>query len=159
MSFDQRLRNAKSSYEGINNFRGRPVRFDNISSFFTYSDIGKDQEPEDGGSEGGKGKGKEKETSNTSGNKSDEDLALSDSDDVLAISAKRIGGTENLWDFLAGTTAKKQRVWTREQPIMDGGWEILRCFVDGWETEWKQNKHVAFGSGQSVPSNRLRGLF
>jgi hypothetical protein len=108
---------------------------------------------------GGKGKGKEKETSNTSGNKSDEDLALSDSDDVLAISAKRIGGTENLWDFLAGTTAKKQRVWTREQPIMDGGWEILRCFVDGWETEWKQNKHVAFGSGQSVPSNRLRGLF
>ncbi|GAA5984131.1 hypothetical protein JCM5350_003788 [Sporobolomyces pararoseus] len=104
-----------------------------------------------------KGKGKAKSTSTDTKNDSDEDLDLSDSDDVLAISAKRIGKTENLWDFLAGTAAKKQRVWTREQPVLDGGWEILRSFVDGWEAEWEKKKIQAYGSDSSIqPLSFLR---
>ncbi|GAA5963369.1 hypothetical protein JCM3765_007004 [Sporobolomyces pararoseus] len=104
-----------------------------------------------------KGKGKEKSTSTATKNDSDEDLDLSDSDDILAISAKRIGKTENLWDFLAGTAAKKQRVWTREQPVLDGGWEILRSFVDGWEAEWEKKKKAAHGSDSPIqPLSLLR---
>ncbi|GAA5916800.1 uncharacterized protein JCM6883_004875 [Sporobolomyces salmoneus] len=105
---------------------------------------------------GGRGKGKQKATSAPPSN-SDEDLSLSDSDDVLAISAKRIGQTENLWDFLAGTMAKKPRVPTREQPILDGGWEILRSCVEGWRVEFDKKKETAFATDSPIqPISLLR---
>ena len=78
----------------------------------------------------------------------EEDLDLSDGDDVLAVSAKRMGNSENLWDVLAGTTARKPRVWKRENPVAEGGWEVLRCLVEGWEVENEKNRQESYGKGE-----------
>ncbi|GAA5822444.1 hypothetical protein JCM11251_006339 [Rhodosporidiobolus azoricus] len=91
----------------------------------------------------------------------EEDLAPLEADEALAISAKRIGQVEDLWDFLAGMTARKVRVRTRDKPILDEkggveGWEVLRVLVKGWAKEQeRQEKEVALGD-QPAPLSLLR---
>ncbi|GAA6062859.1 hypothetical protein JCM10212_006112 [Sporobolomyces blumeae] len=87
---------------------------------------------------------------------SEEDLSLSDSDDVLAVSAKRIGKVENLWEFLAGTTARVQRAWNRERPVLEGGWDVVRSLVEGWEDELDRKRPVEGQANPSKPISLLR---
>lgn len=65
-----------------------------------------------------------------------EDFGLGESDDPIVEASKRIGQAEDFWDFLAGTTAKKSRLRTRENPVAEaGGWPLLQVLVRGWEDE------------------------
>jgi len=102
------------------------------------------------GSKGGKTlKAESKPKLSNPDSSEEEDLELSDGDDVLAVSAKRMGNSENLWDFLAGTTARKPRVWKRENPVVEGGWEVLRSLVEGWENEAAKNTEESHKNGES----------
>ncbi|GAA6015991.1 hypothetical protein JCM11491_007136 [Sporobolomyces phaffii] len=108
----------------------------------------------------GKGKGKAREAAAAKAHASDdEDLASSDTDDALASSAKRIAKSDTLWDVLAGTTAKKPRVWTRERPVVEGGWEVLRCLVDGWEVESEKKRRAAHADDAPVQQLSLLRYF
>ncbi|GAA6017087.1 hypothetical protein JCM10207_001482 [Rhodosporidiobolus poonsookiae] len=66
----------------------------------------------------------------------EDDLSPSDDDDALVHSAKRLGGADDLWDVLGGTTARRVRVRSRERPVVEGGgWRLVRVLVRGWERE------------------------
>ncbi|GAA5914959.1 hypothetical protein JCM6882_001944 [Rhodosporidiobolus microsporus] len=87
----------------------------------------------------------------------EEDFHPGDGDDPIVSSSKRIGQVEDLWDFLAGTTAQKPRVRTREKPVMDeGGWEVVRVLVLGWEKEHERKQQEKVEDDPPAPLSLLR---
>ncbi|GAA5952541.1 hypothetical protein JCM21900_003411 [Sporobolomyces salmonicolor] len=97
-----------------------------------------------------KDKGKAKEQQPDDGSDLEEDLLPEKGDEPLEASAKRIGRVEDLWDFLAGTTARKPRIRDRERPVMEGGWEVIDVLVRGWEAE-RGRKVDAATAGNTSP--------
>ncbi|GAA5899987.1 hypothetical protein JCM5296_001933 [Sporobolomyces johnsonii] len=95
-----------------------------------------------------KGKGKNKRPDD--GSDPEEDLLPEKGDEPIEASAKRIGRVEDMWDFLAGTTARKPRIRDRERPVMEGGWEVLDVLVRGWEAE-RDRKFDAAKAGDASP--------
>ncbi|GAA5937698.1 hypothetical protein JCM10213_008439 [Rhodosporidiobolus nylandii] len=87
----------------------------------------------------------------------DEEYAPAEEDDVLALAAKRVGRVEDLWDFLAGTTARKARIRTREKPVVEGGgWALLRVLVEGWEEEHERKVREKVPTDPVAPLSLLR---
>ncbi|GAA6030361.1 hypothetical protein JCM8097_009072 [Rhodosporidiobolus ruineniae] len=87
----------------------------------------------------------------------DDDLLPSVEDEAIAAAGKRIGQCEDLWDFLAGSTARKTRVRTREKPVMEiGGWPVLGVLVKGWEEEHDRKAKDAKDNDPPAPLSLLR---
>lgn len=63
----------------------------------------------------------------------------------LYLAGKRVSKCEDLWDFLGGMAEgiEPNRIRNREEPIIQGGWEMLRSLVGVWELEAK----TRFSSG------------
>ncbi|GAA5860189.1 hypothetical protein JCM1840_002811 [Sporobolomyces johnsonii] len=97
-----------------------------------------------------KDKGKGKNKRHDDGSDPEEDLLPEKGDEPIEASAKRIGRVDDLWDFLAGTTARKPRIRDRERPVMEGGWEVLDVLVRGWEAE-RDRKFDAAKAGDASP--------
>ncbi|GAA5988626.1 hypothetical protein JCM11641_005186 [Rhodosporidiobolus odoratus] len=77
------------------------------------------------------------------GSEDEDDLRPADEDEPIMTAAKRIGKAEDLWDFLAGTTARKGRLRSRENVMVEGGgWALFGVMVDGWETEHDRKNKV-----------------
>ncbi|GAA5869857.1 hypothetical protein JCM8547_008091 [Rhodosporidiobolus lusitaniae] len=110
---------------------------------------------------GGSGKKPLPSLSGPSDGADDEDLTPHDEDDALSLSAKRIGQAEDIWDFLAGTTAKKARLRSRDKCVVEGGgWSLVEVLVRGWEEERERKEKARGADGgeadQPTPLSLLR---
>lgn len=65
-------------------------------------------------------------------------------DKPLQLAGKGVAGCQDVWDFLGGASGrgKNQRTRTREEPIVRGGWELLRAMVGMWEDEVRERKET-----------------
>lgn len=85
-----------------------------------------------------------------------EDFGPGEMDEPILTASKRIGQAEDLWDFLAGTTAKKARLRTREKPVAEGGgWPVLGVFVKGWEEEHRKKEQAKESQGTFLSTHSL----
>lgn len=73
-------------------------------------------------------------------------------DDALSLAANRILlDAPDLWDVLGGTTARRERVRSREEPLLEvGAWELVRVLVKAWEDEAEGNAAQAKKEGQGT---------
>lgn len=58
-------------------------------------------------------------------------------DTALALAGKRVARSEDVWELLGGAAGRGKgfKYRTRERPVVRGGWELLRVFVEVWEGE------------------------
>lgn len=71
-----------------------------------------------------------------------------ETEDPLAEAANQILFADDLWDVLAGTTARKAQLRTSEKPMLAvAAWEVLRELVKGWEAEAARKPAVRNAEG------------
>lgn len=63
-------------------------------------------------------------------------------DTALALAGKRVARCEDVWELLGGAAGRGKgfKYRTRERPVVRGGWELLRVFVEVWEAEGEGRK-------------------
>lgn len=73
-------------------------------------------------------------------------------DKPLVLAGKMVARCHDLWDFLGGGAGRGryQTSWTREEPIVRRGWELLRGIVGMWEDEVRERKELGRESGPSL---------
>ncbi|GAA5881843.1 hypothetical protein JCM3774_003054 [Rhodotorula dairenensis] len=80
-----------------------------------------------------------------------------ESDDPLVAAANLMLDALDLWDVLAGETARDLTRRTREMPVLrKGGWEVVHELVLGWEAEAARKKECASVGANPAPLSLLR---
>ncbi|GAA6048374.1 hypothetical protein JCM3770_000974 [Rhodotorula araucariae] len=75
-----------------------------------------------------------------------------DGEDALTAAANRILDAADLWDVLGGTTARKERLRTKERPLLEvGAWDLMRVLVRAWEDEAERKTSAASEQGEDTP--------
>ncbi|BGP49895.1 hypothetical protein JCM10450v2_005800 [Rhodotorula kratochvilovae] len=73
-------------------------------------------------------------------------------DDALTAAANRMLDAPDLWDVLGGTTARKERLRTKERPLLEvGAWELVRVLVKAWEDEAERKERAAKEQREDTP--------
>ncbi|GAA5889246.1 hypothetical protein JCM8208_007814 [Rhodotorula glutinis] len=76
-----------------------------------------------------------------------------DGDDALSLAANRIlSDAVDLWDVLGGTTARRERVRSARNPVLEvGGWDLVAVLVAAWDKEAERKAAAARAQGVDVP--------
>jgi len=78
-------------------------------------------------------------------------------DDALSLAANRIlSDAADLWDVLGGTTARRERVRSARNPVLEvGGWDLVAVLVAAWEHEAERKAAAARVQGVGASSFSL----